>query len=260
MSNTRAKFGYLSYDDMISRIESGEINQYDIIFTRNSNSIYIISENLIPIEIRARVYVFDSVEEANTSLNVLTDTYVGQVVSILDNDVYRGYIVNQDKDGTYVTTPLWEHPKPIDYNTLGNRPIINLVGTLDKPIMVSDLAVGIYSIKGQYQISEFEETIYLSATDVLIMVSENDKGIIVKKITSDTIIDYVITDSDMVSDSYVTNSKIESLYSSIEEDVKKYVEEAMQEFIENSLNDVIEARFDELIEEIQSDQVSNLFN
>ena len=138
---------------MLSKIETGDINEYDIIYSRDQYVTYLITEELKPLQLRSRVYIFDSVSEAEIKLNESTDTYTGQVVSILYNGTYRGYIVNQ-KNGTFIVTPLWEHPEQIDYDTLGNRPIINLIGTLDKPIMVSEFDNGIYRIKGQYKISD----------------------------------------------------------------------------------------------------------
>ena len=131
------KFGFLTVEQMLNAINSHQLQTYNICFTKDTHQIFVIKENLEPLEIHSRVYVFDSISEAETKLNESTDTYVGQVVAILDNDTYRGYIVNQ-KSGKFTVTPLWEHSEQIDYDTLGNRPIVNLVGTLDKPIMVSE--------------------------------------------------------------------------------------------------------------------------
>lgn len=91
----RIKFAYLTYDDMLSKLESGDINEYDIIYSKDKHITYLITEYLQPLELRSRVYAFNSVSEAEIGLNDATDTYVGQIVSILDKDAYRGYIVNQ---------------------------------------------------------------------------------------------------------------------------------------------------------------------
>ena len=239
----RVKFAYLTYEDMLSKIDSGDLNEYDIIYSKDKYVTYLITEELQPLELHSRVYVFDSVSEAETKLNESTDTYAGQVVAILDNDTYRGYIVNQ-KSGKFIVTPLWEHPEPIDYDTLGNQPIINLTGTLDEPIMVSELDDGIYRIKGQYKISDLEETIYLSASDIICNVVKNNQNIEIKKITSDNITDYIITNSDIYKNTYVTeqylkdknytttsyvDTKIEALELSIKEDMRGYFQEAITE-------------------------------
>ena len=86
----RTKFAYLTYGDMLSKLESGEINEYDIIYSKDQYVTYLITEDLQPLQLRSRVYVFDSISEAETKLNESTDTYIGQVVAILDNDTYRG--------------------------------------------------------------------------------------------------------------------------------------------------------------------------
>ena len=269
----RIKFAYLTYDDMLSKLESGEINEYDIIYSKDQYVTYLITEDLQPLQLRSRVYVFDSISEAEIKLNESTDTYVGQVVAILDDDTYRGYIVNQ-KSGKFIVTPLWEHSEPIDYDTLGNRPIINLVGTVGKPIMVSELDDGIYRIKGQYKISDLEETIYLSASYIIITVSKNNQNIEIKKITSDNITDYIITNSDIYKNTYVTeqylkdnnytttsyvDTKIEALELSIKEDMRGYVQDAITEVFGEELDKKIDDRIDEKFVPMSDSQIRNLF-
>ena len=269
----RIKFAYLTYDDMLSKLESGDLNEYDIIYSKDKYVTYLITEELKPLQLRSRVYIFDSVSEAEIKLNESTDTYIGQVVSILYNDTYRGYIVNQ-KSGKFIVTPLWEHPEQIDYDTLGNRPIVNLIGTLDKPIMASELDDGIYRIKGQYKISDLEETIYLSASDILMTVSKNNQNIEIKKITSDDITDYIITNSDISKNTYITeqylkdnnyvttayvDTKIEALELSIKEDMRGYVKEAITEVFGEELDKKIDDRIDEKIVPMSDSQIRNLF-
>ena len=135
--DSRTKFVYLSYDDITTSIGNGVLDEYDMCITKDTHEIYVIREDLTPFAIKSKVYIFDSVEEANTQLNANTDTYVGQIVAVLCNDTYRGYIVNS-VDSQFTVTPLWENPEQIDYNTLGNRPIINLEGTLGNTIIVDE--------------------------------------------------------------------------------------------------------------------------
>ena len=110
----RIKFAYLTYNDMLSKIESGEINEYDVIYSKDRYVTYLITETLEPLELRSRIYVFNSINEAENKLNEATDTYIGQIVSILEKDAYRGYIVNKKND-KFIVTPLYEYPESIDY-------------------------------------------------------------------------------------------------------------------------------------------------
>ena len=269
----RVKFAYLTYDDMLSKLDSGEINEYDICFSKDRFITYLITEDLKPLELHSRVYVFDSVNEAETYLNNSTDTYVGQVVSILYRDTYRGYIVNKKND-IFKVIPLWEHPESIDYDTLGNRPIINLIGTLDKPLMISNLDSGIYNIKGQYKISSLEETIYLSVSNVIIVVEKDSAKIKVKRITSDTITNYIITSSTISKNEYVTqqflidnnytttsyvDAKIEALDISIKKDVQAYVEKMLDEVLADKLDKRIDKRIEENIQGSTEQDIKDLF-
>jgi len=272
-TKTKVKFGYLFYDDMLTKIESGELNEYDIVFSKDKFVTYLISEELEPIELRARVYIYNSVDEAMVALNQNTDTYIGQIVSILDGDTYRGYIVNENVNG-YIITPLYENPKSIDYNKLGNRPIENHMGTLDNPIIVEELLSGIYKIKGQYKILDNEETVYLSVDGDLFLVEVSETEKLIKRFTKDSIYDFVITDNEIkkkvyVTDDYLTSrgytttgyidSKVLALEESIKVDIQGYVEDIITEKVDMIIDERLDIKLEERIQETSNEEVENLF-
>lgn len=259
--DSRTKFVYLSYDDITASIGNGVLDGYDMCITKDTHEFYIIKEDLTPFAIKSKVYVFDSVEEANTQLNENTDTYVGQIVAILCNDTYRGYIVNS-VDGQFTVTPLWENSEQIDYNTLGNRPIVNLEGIVGNTIIVDELDNGIYNIKGQYKIDSSDITLNISANEILFMVEKSDDSIKIKQISHDNITDYLVLDGVITSDTYITSEylsqcdyatkeyvdiKIAALQESINNDVQKYIADivdeqlgtVLDEKIENSMSDFL---------------------
>ena len=252
--DSRTKFVYLSYDDITTSINNGVLDEYDMCITKDTHEIYIVRDDLTPFAIKSKVYVFDSVEEAIQILNQNTDTYVGQVIAILYNGTYRGYIVNQVND-QFTTTPLWENPDQLDYNTLGNRPIINLEGSLGNTIIVDELDNGIYNIKGQYKIDNSDVTLNISANEILFMVEKSDDSIKIKKISNDSITDYLILDGVVTSDTYITSEylsqcdyatkeyvdiKIAALQESINNDVQKYIADIMDEQLGTVLDEKIE--------------------
>ena len=256
----RAKNGYMRYASIPLKIQSGEIDAYDIIYTTDTHEAYVISPELEPWAVRSRVYVFDSVENANTQLNVNTDTYIGQIVSILVDDKCKGYIVNKDALGNYYVDKLTIDD--IDYNTLGNRPIVNLEGTLGNTIIVDELDNGIYNIKGQYKIDSSDITLNISANEILFMVEKSDDSIKIKQISHDNITDYLVLDGVITSDTYITSEylsqcnyatkeyvdiKIAALQESINENVREYISDivdeqlgiVLDEKIENSMSDFL---------------------
>ena len=278
-SKTRAKYGYLSYNDIADRIESGKLDAYDVVFTTDTKEIVVITPELSTFSVRSRVYVFDTVADAETALNQQSETYAGQLVAILQGDVYRGYIVNRLND-TFLVTPLWEQPDKIDYNTLGNRPIINMVGTLDSPILLSVLEGGIYSVVGQYKIADTEETVYLSAAPTLVLVEhEQDGRTFVKRITAHEIKDSIIENGVVSSASYVTeeylknqsyvttadmDKKLAALDFVQKKDAEQYISEMVSNVLEEKLDDTINERINECIDEkmqpVQSDAILSLFS
>jgi hypothetical protein len=276
MANTRAKFGYLNYDSMIEKISNGVFDTNDIVFGKDTHETYIISEDSMPVPMRSKVYVFDSISNANTTLNTNTDTYKGQIVSILNNDKYTAYVVNQDPNGVYFATAL--SSENVDYNTLGNRPIENLVGTLDTPITIDSLDTGMYKVKGQYKVYETDITTYLSADGDLFIIETFDTEKIIKRFTKDTIQDYVISDGGVEKRTYVTDkyladngysttayvdSKLTAFEESIRQDIQAYVEQTVEQVIEQKVDEIIEQqldiKLDERIKGSTDEEVQNFF-
>lgn len=253
MANTRVKFGYLTYDDMLLKIENRVIDVNDIVFTKDTHETYIISSDLTPVSMMSKVYVFDSVSDANTALNTNTDTYKGQIVSVLNNDKYSAYIVNQDPNGIFFATAL--SAENIDYNTLGNRPIENLEGTLDNPIIVDTLNTGIYKIKGQYHISNNGGTTYLSLSGDLLLVEVSDTEKHIKRFAKNEISDFIIADGNIVENKYITASDMNTKMSALEEELKK----DMKDYIEGMLVDRFNELFDQKIQGSTDEEVQNFF-
>lgn len=271
--NTRAKWAYLSYNSIQGKIDEGVLDSYDIIYTSDTHENLIISPNLELIPIKSKVYVFSSVDEANTQLNINTDTYVGQIVSILNGDVCKGYIVNKNTDGSYYVDAITADE--IDYNTLGNRPIENIIGTLDEMVIITTLPSGLYKVKGQYKISDLEETTYLSVDGDLFLIENNH----IKRITKDTINNYTINNGVIIKETYVTDeyllaqgytttdyvdTKVAALEESIRTDIESYVESTVEDIITQKVDIIIDERLDVKLEEkiqpISSEDVTELFS
>ena len=274
--NGRAKWAYLPYNSIQQKIDGGKLDQYDVVYTSDTHENLVISPDLELWSVKSRIYTFDSVDEANRILNTNTDTYKGQIVAILNSDKYRGYIVNQNENGNYFVTPL--SPDEIDYNTLGNRPIENLVGTFENPIMVSTLLSGIYKIKGQYKITNEDETVYLSADGDLFLIEISDDVKYIKRFTKDLICDFTIDADGVTKKKYITDeylrecgyasteyvdTKMTALEETIKADIETYIESIVEQVITEKVDTIINERFEEKfndnIEGITEEEVRNLF-
>ena len=274
--NSRAKWAYLPYNSIQQKIDKGILDSYDVIYTSDSHENLIITPDLTLWSVRSRIYTFDSVADANSSLNTNSDTYKGQIVSILNGDKYTAYIVNQDPNGVYFATAL--SVENIDYNTLGNRPIKNLVGTLDSPIMISSLDTGMYKVKGQYKVSATDITTYLSTDGDLFIIEESATEKLIKRFTKDTIQDYVISDNGIEKKTYITDkyltdngysttayvdSKLVAFEETIKQDIRTYVEQTVEDVITEKVDEIInerlDAKLDERIKGSTDEEVQNFF-
>ena len=269
-SSTKIKFGYLSYSDMLARIADGQLDAYDVIYTKDTFLTYIISPELVPTELRSRVYIFNSVEEANIALNKATDTYAGQMVSIVSGDVCKAYIVNYI-GGTYSVAPI----NDANYNSLSDVPIINLTGTLDDEIIISTLSSGTYKVSGQYKIYDGDSTVYLSVDGDLFLVYSNGTTKRIKRITSDSIYDFTISDDVKKSTFYITKEYLEGLgyvtktyvdseNAALELSLKEYINEYVSAVVTEQIDSILDTKIDEKLEaKLQpttADEVEDLFD
>lgn len=206
MAFARAKFGYLTYEDMVTKIADEKLDEYDICYTKDTHECYIVSENRIPIAIKSKVNTYSSIDDAKKDLNSSTSTYEGQIVAIKYNDRFRAYIVEKNNN-EFFTTPLDVARDTIDYNTLGNRPVINIKGNTESPIIISELTEGIYHISGQYTISPFDKNINLAMRDILFITDGNGN---IQKISGKSIVNYTVINGKVKEDTFATQGYVNS--------------------------------------------------
>lgn len=274
-NDVRAKFGYLTYEDMLLRIDEGQLDQYDIVFTKDSKEVYIISEDLEPKAMHSKVYVFSNVLEALEKLNSSSDTYAGQIVSILSGDVYVGHIVNKESDGQFSVKPLNESSEALDYDTLGNKPIENKMGTYDTPVILSTLDTGVYNVFGKYKITAEDETEYLTGERRMVLVNNMVTTSTIKMVTADGIMDFIVSNGEIIRDRYLTlsylndkgyttetyvNERIKELElvsrTELDDYVRTYIDTVLEEMVEEKLDSALNKK----LEDIPDSEIYELFD
>lgn len=274
VAKTRSRYGYLNLADIQDRINNNKLDAYDIIYTKDTHECYILTEDLEQVAIRSRVYQFPSEEEALLYLNASTDTYAGQLVAIKRGSKFKAYIVNKDDEDLWCVTLLSDADEQIDYNTLGNRPIINLTGTLANPIIVETLDNGIYFISGQYKVFDSIDTIFSSYENHIFLVEKSETETHIKDISSTDIITYslvgdeieqdkLVTSKFLEDNNYVTDSdldkKIQTLDILTKTEASEYIEQAVNAYLDSKLDSAIDQKLDEKIVETADTEIADLF-
>lgn len=113
----------------------------------------------------------------------------------------------EKNNSTFIVTPLDIARDVIDYDTLGNRPIVNIRGTVESPITISKLNCGIYRVSGQYTISPFDKNINLAMKDVLFITDGNGN---IQKIGGKSIINYNVINGKIKEDVFATQGYVDS--------------------------------------------------
>lgn len=273
-AKNRSRYGYLNLADIQDRIDSGKLDAYDLIYTKDTHECYILTEDLEQVPIKSRVYQFPTEEEALLYLNAATDTYEGQLVAIKKKNRYKAYIVNKDDEDLWCVTLLSDVDEEIDYNSLGNRPITNLSGTLANPVIVENLENGIYSIYGQYKVFDSIDTIFSSYENHIFLVEKSETETHIKDISSTDVITYslvgdeihqdkLVTSKFLEDNNYVTDSdldkKLQTLDVLTKTEASEYIEQAVNSYLDSKLDSAIDQKLDEKIIETADTEIADLF-
>ncbi len=256
----RSKLSIINYNKIAEYINDGLLNKFDIIYTKDTHENIIISEDLKPIPIQSKVYRFLNVEQCEEELNKSLSTYEGQIVSILGDDSYSAYIVNKNKTNKFYVTPLNIYSGSIDYDTLGNKPIINLNGEISNPIILDQENDGIYRVIGNYKISEYLSTVFSSISSNLFLITHELENIYIKKISAKDITDYVITNGQVLTSivpttdwltkqGYVTEKYVDDKIAALDFITKKEVEDYVNSIIAQSVEGIVNEKIDKKFEE-----------
>ena len=266
----RSRLSFQKYDIIEDYINQKKLDAYDIVYTTDTHENVVIDADLNIVPIRSRVYRFTDITSANLSLNKSSDTYEGQIVAILqeNDEKYSGYIVNKNKVGEFYVSPLSESGQ-IDYDSLGNKPVINKIGTLNSPITVDQLEDGIYKIRGQYKLTESAITIYLSSNDNFFLVKTENDITYIKKISAMDITDYTVNSDGSISASTIPTTKILKNYAPksyvddkiaaldllTKDDVTTYV----ADIINNTIDEKIETKVNKMYTPADNAEIQQLF-
>ena len=274
-SNNRAKFSYVNYNDIKKLIDKGKIDVNDIIYTKDTHENIFIGSDLSIIPIQSKIYRFPDITTAENYLNSSIESYEGQIIAILDNEVYTAYIVNKNKDDTFYATKLSSDAGSVNYDNLGNRPISNLYGDIGNPIIIAALSPGIYKIKGNYKITDNDSTTYASSNDVLFLINSKNDHLYIRKITADNFINYTVDDSTIISTSstltedwikeqnYATteyvNAQIAALDFIKKDEVAQYVESIVSDIIDDKLDERMDMKLNDSFSTVEASDIEFLF-
>lgn len=266
----RSRLSFQKYDIIEDYINQKKLDAYDIVYTTDTHENVVIDADLNIVPIRSRVYRFTDITSANLSLNKSSDTYEGQIVAILqeNDEKYSGYIVNKNKVGEFYVSPLSESGQ-IDYDSLGNKPVINKIGTLNSPITVDQLEDGIYKIRGQYKLTESAITIYLSSNDNFFLVKTENDITYIKKISAMDITDYTVNSDGSISAStipttkilkdYATKSYVDDKIAALDLLTKDDVTTYVADIINNTIDEKIETKVNEMYTPADNAEIQQLF-
>lgn len=229
MAKPKSKLAYLSYDKIQEKIDAGILDEYDLIFEKDSHELYVLDKDKNIVPVKSRIDSYQSEASAIEVLNSKTDTYEGQIVNILVSGECTPYSVNKD-----ATTERF-YIKKIgidDYNNLINKPIENIVA--NEEVILSELDDGVYSLVGNYRISD-QDTTHRMITSKEFVIKEtatdedNIEYIHITEISGKSIKNYICTDVNFIEDRYVLLSE---LGNKVEDIIQLEVPQMIEDYVE----------------------------
>lgn len=108
MAKNRIKYAYKNHDEIQNAIDIGQLDAYDIIITKDTHEQFQVQEDLSYIPITSRIYTFPTIENAENYIKTSSDKYNGQIISVLDGDIFHPYMVNQIGDNYFINKLIFE--------------------------------------------------------------------------------------------------------------------------------------------------------
>ena len=261
----QSRFFFKSYEQIQDGINSGLINKYDIVLCSDTREMILVSDTFDLIPIHSKVMRFTTINEADTYLNNAIDTYQGQIVQIFSEETgsYQAYIVNQNAVGGYYVSPISTYsPSDVDYNVIGNRPIENMLGNIENPVVLGDQPTGIYRVNGAYKIADGLITVFQSYNSDLFTVTHDQQtgATTVRCITGSNITTYIVGSNgdvigrDIVATQqylrdagYMTEEDVDAKIAAInvftKEEAYAYIQSVLADSIDKKVNDVLDQQF-----------------
>lgn len=154
--------------------------------------------------------------------------------------------------------------KDNNYDTLKNKPIVNLEGTQTEPVILSALKEGIYKVKGYYM-SPDSNFVTISSAGLMVVVDSNNLTKEIKVIGINYIYDYNIDfiDQTIEKSSYLTDKFLKDHHYVTEEEVKDEVSKqiaALEIMTREETESLIDKKLDERIIYATNRDIEDLFD
>lgn len=198
------------------------------------------------------------IEEVKKSIGL--DQYVktSDMTTLLDN-----IIGNLEDKSTVV-----DYINSLSYNTLSDKPIVNMIGSLNAPVYITSLEDGIYKIKGQFIIGGSNTTVNSSPEDTFFLVSHDpdiQNKMTITKIQGGSITLYFLeSDGTFRTDRYITEEWVKSQNFMSANSAKEYITQAIQETVSDVIDQTLDEKLDSALDKklggISTEELNNIFN
>jgi hypothetical protein len=118
MTKNRIKYAYKNCDEIQNAIDIGQLDAYDIIITKDTHEQFQVQEDLSYIPITSKIYTFPTIEDAENYIKTSSDKYNGQIISVLDGDIFHPYMINQIGDNYFINKLIFENEIDIKMDEL----------------------------------------------------------------------------------------------------------------------------------------------
>lgn len=198
------------------------------------------------------------IEEVKKSIGL--DQYVktSDMTTLLDN-----IIGNLEDKSTVI-----DYINSLSYNTLSDKPIINMIGSLNAPVYITSLEDGIYKIKGQFIIGGSNTTVNSSPEDTFFLVSHDpdiQNKMTITKIQGGSITLYFLeSDGTFRTDRYITEEWVKAQNFMSANSAKEYITQAIQETVSDVIDQTLDGKLDSALDKklggISTEELNNIFN
>ena len=142
-----------------------------------------------------------------------------------------------------------------DFGGGGGSGIPQIIGTSEKPIILSSLEPGLYRVLGTYKISPSTKTTTFTSIDHIVFVSD-DEDVNIKIITDSDITDYIVSEDEVAFiDKYATQGYVDNKIEALEAQISQIISEFDERVLE-----IVNERLDIALDRVSEQYINNLFD
>lgn len=259
MAEHNFRFGFLTTEEIEYGLEHKILKPFFILYNKDNHLQYIVKEDYTLFEIRNKMGVYSSESDAVNSINENpSDHFDGEIISILDDEEFKAYILNH-RNGRFTVSKIYNE-KDFSYDSLYDVPLKQVGKVPSERVNILDLEDGMYKVN--YFVSPSGADIDSIVGNVFYIETLVNGNKNIKRIAPNAVFDYSVVNGKVSAKKYATeefvkehikslgymtesdvDAKIDAYDVIVNQRIQDYVKNTVERLVYHMINEELDRRY-----------------